>query len=105
MQRYTVPTVEVPEDVLADDGQLTAETRLATRPRIRRQASSTPPRSRVETADAPLSSGRVRSAELRAPIDAVLEDTVSELDREARLKEAERELELSEGRLPADGHY
>jgi hypothetical protein len=67
MQRYTVPTVEVPEDVLADDGQLTAESPLP-------------------------------------PMDAVPEDTVSELDREARLKDAERELELSEGRLPADGY-
>jgi hypothetical protein len=36
------------------------------------------------------------------PTDAVPEDTRGELDREARLEDAELHLELSEGQLPAE---
>lgn len=39
------------------------------------------------------------------PLDAVPEDAVSELDREARLADAERELEQIEGQLPAETDY
>jgi hypothetical protein len=46
--------------------------------------------------------GQLSSETRLPPHDAVPDDTLGELDREARLADAELHLELSEGQLPAE---